>query len=251
MRLDPERFAAVVAGTIKSAVSGLAERLSVLEKRLAEIPEARDGAIGPQGEKGLPGDRGEVGPVGPPGPQGERGESGPQGPEGPVGPVGPIGEKGMDGASGRDGRDGVPGAPGAMGEKGLDGRDGRDGIDGNDGLGFDDLTAAYDGERTVTLKWQQGDRVKTFDFVMPIPLFTGTYDASKAYERGDCVMWGGSMWVAKESARSIAPDTDAPSSKRVWGLAVMRGRQGKQGTKGDPGDRGPQGPQGIRGQQGY
>jgi hypothetical protein len=252
MRLDPERFAAVVAGTIKSAVSGLAERLSSLEKRLAEIPPARDGAMGPQGEKGLPGDRGEAGPAGPVGPHGERGEAGPQGPEGPAGAVGPVGEKGMDGAAGRDGRDGVPGAPGAMGEKGYDGKDGRDGKDGVDGLGFDDYDEHMeDGGRVLVRTWRSGDRVKEFRHTTHMPVFRGTYDATKSYDPGDLVMWGGSMWVAKESARSIAPDTDSATSKRVWGLSVMRGRQGKQGTKGDPGDRGPQGPQGIRGQQGY
>lgn len=251
MRLDPERFTAALIGVVKTATMGLTERLVALEKRLDSLPTPKDGAPGPQGEKGLDGARGDVGPAGQQGERGERGEAGPQGVEGPPGPPGPVGEKGFDG---KDGRDGLPGVPGATGEKGLDGINGRDGIngkDGADGLGFNDMDATYDGERTITFSFTCGDRIKVFPFTMPIPLYRGTYDPTKAYEPGDTVTWGGSQWVAKTSTTSIAPDENSTSGKATWALSVMRGRQGKQGQKGDAGERGPRGEQGPRGQQGY
>lgn len=249
MRLDPEQFASVVVGTIKSALEPLRRRLDILEQR--EVVHGKDGAPGADGPQGPAGEPGAMGPEGPQGPQGERGEAGPQGPQGPQGPPGPSGEKGLDGAPGRDGRDGVPGAPGATGEKGLDGKDGRDGIDGKDGLGFDDLSVDYDGERTVTLKFQRGDVVKTFPFRMPVVLYRGLYDPSAAYEKGDAVTWGGSMWIAREDTRSINPDENSVAGKKAWALSVMRGRQGKQGIKGDAGERGAKGDMGPRGPQGY
>lgn len=249
MRLDPEQFASVVVGTIKSALKPLQDRLLVLEQR--EIRDGKDGEAGPEGPQGASGERGEAGPAGPVGPPGDRGEAGPQGPEGPMGPAGPVGEKGLDGTPGRDGRDGLPGIPGLQGEKGLDGTNGRDGIDGKDGLGFDDFSAEYDGERTVTFTFMRGDVVKTFPFRIPVPLYRGTYDAAKAYEVGDSVTWGGSMWIAKESATSVAPDESSTIGKKTWALAVMRGKQGKPGLKGDSGERGAKGDMGPRGPQGY
>jgi hypothetical protein len=119
VRVDLERFTTAVIGVVKSAMVGVVTRLDVLEKRLDVLPAPKDGEPGPQG---------------------------------PAGPQGPQGEKGAEGAPGRDGMS-VHGPQGLPGEKGLDGingKDGRDGIDGKDGLGFDDMTAEFDGERTVT-----------------------------------------------------------------------------------------------------
>jgi hypothetical protein len=145
----------------------------------------------------------------------------------------------------------MPGLPGVAGEKGIDGANGRDGVDGKDGLGFDDLSVDYDGERTVTVKFQQGDRVKSFPIKMPVVLYRGLYDATKAYETGDEVTWGGSMWIAKGDTAGVAPDENSPAGKKAWALSTMRGRQGKQGLKGDPGDRGPRGEMGPQGPRGY
>lgn len=250
MRVDLERFSASVVGVVKAAMVGAVQRIDALEKRLNELPISKDGALGPQGEKGLPGDRGDVGPQGP---QGERGERGDVGPQGPPGPAGPQGEKGADGLHGRDGLS-VHGPQGIPGEKGLDGKDGRDGIDGKDGvdgLGFDDMTAEFDGERTVTLKFMRGEIVKSWPIKFQIPLYRGIYDATKTYETGDTVTWGGSQWIAKQTTTSIAPDENSVAGKKTWALSVMRGRQGKQGQKGESGDRGPQGPQGPQGPKGY
>jgi hypothetical protein len=246
MRLDPEQYASVVVGVIKSALKPFQDRLAALESRT--VTDGKDGEPGPQGPQG---DVGPVGEVGPPGPKGEPGPVGETGPVGPVGPPGPSGEKGTDGAPGRDGRDGQHGIPGLIGEKGLDGKDGRDGIDGKDGLGFDDLSVEYDGERTFTFTFKQGDRMKSFPFRMPVVLYRGLYEAGKAYETGDSVTWGGSMWIAREPTTTIAPDENSPAGKKAWALSTMRGRQGKPGLKGDTGGRGPQGEMGPQGRSGY
>lgn len=215
MRVDLDRFTTAVIGVVKTAMVGVVDRLSTLEKRLDALPTPKDGAAGPQGD------------------------TGPQGSEGPAG------------KDGRDGQPGVPGVAGRDGEKGADGIHGKDGANGLDGLGFDDFSAEYDGERTFTFKFTRGEVVKSFPFRVALPLYRGTYDPTKAYEPGDTVTWGGSQWVAKTSTTSIAPDENSASGKSAWALSVMRGRQGKQGQKGDVGERGPRGEQGIRGQQGY
>jgi hypothetical protein len=101
------------------------------------------------------------------------------------------------------------------------------------------------------LKFQQGDRMKSFPFRMPVVLYRGLYEAGKAYETGDSVTWGGSMWIAREPTTAIAPDENSPAGKKAWALSTMRGRQGKPGLKGDTGGRGPQGEMGPQGRSGY
>ena len=145
-------------------------------------------------------------------------EAGPQGERGDVGPAGPHGEPG------RDGRDGLPGVPGATGDKGADGKDGRDGVDGKDGadgLGFDDLCVDYDGERGFTLKFQRGDKIKAFPFVLPVVLDRGVF-TERSYERGDGVTFGGNYWIAQKDS----PD-GKPGLSEDWRLAVRKGRDGK------------------------
>lgn len=103
---------------------------------------------------------------------------------------------------GRDGKDGAPGAPGA------------------DGVGFDDLTFEYDGERTITLKFVKGEQVKDFSVKVPMMIYRGIFSESKEYEAGDCVTWGGSVWVAQRKT------TAKPETNDDWKLAVKRGKDG-------------------------
>lgn len=239
MRLDAERFAAVVASTIKSALVKLEARLDALEQR--GVVHGKDGAPGPQGEKGLDGASGRDGADGAPGP------------EGPQGPAGPAGEPGADG---RDGRDGQPGPSGAPGEKGLDGKDGRDGKDGSDGLhgkdgvdglGFDDLEAVYDDHGRMSLRFSRGDVVKMFR--VPGQVDRGVFKQGESYEQGDGVTWGGSFWIAQ--APTTAKPGEASAESRAWRLAVKKGSDGKSGPRGPEGPIGKQGPQGPQGRQGY
>jgi len=192
--------------------------------------DGSDGAPGPQGAPGTPGEKGAdgaPGPVGPPGPPGRDGV------DGAVGPQGPQGEKGIDGAPGRDGLPGVPGRDGKDGAKGIDGKDGAD------GLGFDDLRIDYDGERLVSFLLEREGRIKRFDLRLPIVLDRGVYVAGKAYEPGDAVTWGGSLFIAQKATG--AKPGEATEESRAWRLAVKRGGDGKQGPAGPQGPRGPQG----------
>ncbi len=98
---------------------------------------------------------------------------------------------------------------------------GKDGDPGNDGLGFDDLDVAYDGEKTITLTFIQGGRVKEFAFTMPVVIDRGVYRDGSEYKAGDGVTWGGSFWIAQK-------DTSAkPDAGEDWRLSVKRGRDGK------------------------
>jgi hypothetical protein len=148
------------------------------------------------------------------------------------------------------GRDGLPGAPGPAG------RDGRDGAAGADGLGFDDLQLEFDGERRVTFKLIDGERVKVLPtVVMPCQIYRGVYRPETSYERGDTVSFGGSIWCSKTDT------CEKPGNGcKDWQLACKHGRDGRdgrsayevaveQGFKGTEQEwlkslRGPEGPRG-------
>lgn len=132
----------------------------------------------------------------------------------------------------RDGRDGMPGRDGKDAEPGKDGNHGNDGADG---LGFDDLTVDYDGERCVTLRFAQGERVKEFPLTLPIPLDRGQHKSGADYIRGDAVTHGGSLWIAQNSTG------DKPGTSDAWRLAVKCGRDGKSGKDGERGATGKDG----------
>lgn len=96
-----------------------------------------------------------------------------------------------------------------------------EGKNGEDGVGFDDMTATYDGERTITLRFERGEVVKEFAFEMPVVLDCGVYKAGQEYRAGDGVTWGGSFWIAQEAT------SEKPDSGKGWRLAVKRGRDAK------------------------
>lgn len=102
-----------------------------------------------------------------------------------------------------------------------------DGKDGAPGIGFDDLTVEYDGERTIKLKMERGEMIKESSIVLPVNIDRGIYSESKQYEAGDSVTWAGSYWIAQR-ATSLKPD----SADSGWRLAVKRGRDGKDGRNG-------------------
>lgn len=110
------------------------------------------------------------------------------------------------------------------GPAGRDGKDGLDGKAGADGLGFDDLTATFDGHRTITIAYARGATVKTFPLVLPFQRYTGVYVDGKAYSVGDVVTAGGSQWHCNEDTASKPGE-----GSKAWTLAVKRGRDGKDG----------------------
>lgn len=134
------------------------------------------------------------------------------------------GQNGKDGADGTDGRDGRDGQHGVKGDDGKDGRDGINGKDGIDGMGFDDLSVEYDGERTFTFKLEQGERIKSFSFKVPLVLDRGVFKPDTEYEKGDGVTCGGSWHIALKDAPSGRPGLGGD-----WRLAVKRGQDGRDG----------------------
>lgn len=147
----------------------------------------------------------------------------------------PVAKDGKDGIDGKDGvglagalidRNGelvvtlTDGATKSLGP--VVGRDG-EGKPGLDGFGFDDLDVVYDGEKTFTLRFVQGERIKEFSFAMPVVLDRGVYREGNSYKAGDAVTWAGSVWIAqKETAAK-------PDAGNDWRLSVKRGRDGKDG----------------------
>jgi integrin beta 3 len=97
------------------------------------------------------------------------------------------------------------------------------GKDGADGLGFDDLSVNFDGERTIKFMFVRGDQSKEFSLKLSHPIHRGIFKKDALYEVGDAVTWGGSAWLAKK-------DTNAqPGTNTDWQLIVKRGQDGKDG----------------------
>ena len=122
----------------------------------------------------------------------------------------------------KDGRDGLPG------RDGQPGKDGEPGRDGADGFGFDDMEATFDGERSFTLRFTQGERVKEFTFKTAFMLYRGVFQPGHEYDRGDSVTLDGSCWVALKDTSAKPGDDDS------WQLAVKRGRNGRTLAADDP-----------------
>lgn len=97
----------------------------------------------------------------------------------------------------------------------------RPGPRGADGFGFKDMDVQFDGERTITLKFERDDEVKEFTFKMPCMIYRGVYTQSQKYEVGDSVTFGGSLWVCKRDT------TDKPNEGNAWQLAAKKGRDSK------------------------
>lgn len=157
-------------------------------------------------------------------------------------PVPVNGKDGRDGINGKDGRDGLDAvtpilkdglllftmSDGTIKEVGrvcgADGKDGDSGRDGIDGLGFDDMSADYDGERGIVLRFVRGERIKEFAFSMPVVIDRGVWLEGRegGYAKGDGVTWGGSFWISQKD-----DNDDKPDGGEGWRLSVKRGRDGK------------------------
>lgn len=167
-------------------------------------------------------------------------------------------QHGRDGKDGADGKQGQQGIQGEKGRDGLDvkdlfraeggrlvavlsdgttkdlgefvGKDGEKGQDGKDGLGFDDFSAEYDGERTVTLKWARGEQVKSYAWTLPVVIHKGFWRDGMEAKKGDSMTHAGSLWIALRDTKA-APGYDA---KDDWILAARKGRDGEKGEPGTP-----------------
>lgn len=203
--MDMEKLAAAIApvirGEVAKATGPLLDRIAELEAR--KLPEA---------VKGDPGDHGK---------DGRDGKDGQDGASVSVDDVERMVERKVAGWA----LDFERRAQGVLeraidrAPKPADGKDGRDGIDG---LGFEDLSVDYDGERRVALKFSRGDICKEFAVDLPVVLDRGVYKPDGEYQKGDAVTWGGSLWIAQKDAPASKPGEDGG-----WRLAVKKGRDGK------------------------
>lgn len=97
-----------------------------------------------------------------------------------------------------------------------------EGKDGDPGLGFDDLAVDQIGERSFVMRFTRGEQVKEFTLTMPVMLDRGVYRAGEAYQKGDCVTYGGSLWIAQRNT-----DAKPDGADSGWRLGVKRGRDGR------------------------
>lgn len=168
---------------------------------------------------------------------------------------------GRDGTDGRDGRDGQDGEPGrdAANIDVLEAIDpaipyargtyashrggivrafrSTDPIKGNSDLercgwhpvvrGVDDISLSFsDDARTLSIRMTRSDGKLIEKAVsIPVPIYRGAYKRGDTYGQGDCMTYGGSLWIAKRST-STAPPSDS------WTLCVKRGQDGKDGKDG-------------------
>lgn len=103
-------------------------------------------------------------------------------------------------------------------------KDGAPGVNGVDGVGFDDLSVEYDGERTVAFVFQRGDVKKSFPIKFPFLVYRGIYQPQKSYDIGDTVTYGGHLWHCKDI--TITPPGDG---SKGWQMCVRKGDRGKDG----------------------
>lgn len=248
--VDVEKFVAGVHDYIARALLPLIQRIAALERRAPERGEK--GEPGASGIDGLPGDKG------PPGADGNAGASVLIGdvmaqlkPEFDQFLAAlPVPKDGKDGAAGKAGAsvtvdDLAPIMESALAKWALDferrahdilqraidrmtlPKDGKDGAAGNDGRDTLAMTGISveiqeDGRTLEVTCESNGQRfVKTAR--ISSMLYRGVYQAERAYERGDCVTFGGSVFVALEDTKS------KPESDKTWQLAVKRGRDGRDG----------------------
>lgn len=100
------------------------------------------------------------------------------------------------------------------------------GKDGKDGLGWDNVSMEYDGDRVFKFVLQNDEERKEYLFTSPMAIYRGVYVESKTYERGDQVTWAGSLWHADEQTSA------KPGNGAGWTLVAKRGRDGRDGERG-------------------
>lgn len=105
---------------------------------------------------------------------------------------------------------GEPGKPGEPGTPGLD------------GVSMSHFDTEMKDERTIVFKFVRDDSiVEMHEFSFPVLIDRGVW-TERVYEKGDCVTWGGSLWICQ---RETSAKPDSPDSG--WRLAVKKGRDGR------------------------
>jgi integrin beta 3 len=130
---------------------------------------------------------------------------------------------------------GEKGERGERGEKGIDGTDGRDGT-------LDTLRVEQMDERRWRFVRSDGTPMPGDPIYVPMMVYRGVFVEGTAYDKGDAVTFGGSLWIARETTKNKPGD-----GSTAWQLAAKEGRRGLQGVPGKDGERGPVGPRGDAG----
>ena len=196
--LDVDALSTMIADIVSEEVG---KAVKPLHEKIAEL-EAREPQQGPPGEKGEPGERGEKGE------DGQHGRDGIDGKDaaGIVDVVKDSGELVLTLADGRLVRTGI--------------RDGEKGADGRDGFSLDDFDCVPIDERTIKMEFVRGETKHSYELQFPVVVYRGVYKEGEAYERGDTVTWGGSLWHCD------TPTKEKPGTES-WTLAAKKGRDGK------------------------
>lgn len=252
--IDGKDGAPVDETTLRLTVAG------EVAKQVASLPPAQPGAAGKDGRDGIDGktpDTGEIVqrvlelvPVPKDGAAGRDGIS--PDPAAIAQKVLELIPKPKDGVDGRDGRDGVDGKSFTIEEAKtvLDSmaarwqleferratdtmqsaiasiplpRDGRDGKDGTHGIDFDaiELELQEDG-RTVDFILRRDDVEIRRSVCFPVMLDADVFKDGTEYRQGDCVTYGGQLFVARRST------TGTPLRSPDWRLAVKKGRDARE-----------------------
>lgn len=94
-----------------------------------------------------------------------------------------------------------------------------------DGVLGIDVSSTDERNFTVTVTRASG-AVESKAFSIPAMIYRGVFKAGEAYQAGDTVTWGGSMWHCDQDS------TDKPgeNGSKGWTLATKRGRDGRDKT---------------------
>lgn len=215
-------------GELRSSLDLLSGRLDSLESR--EPLAGKDGRDGVDGKDGAPGVEGK---------------------DGAPGVDGKDGQDGRDGRDGKDGRDGLDAldltvlpaidegksysrGTWASHKGGLwVARRSTQGMEGWECVvsGVASIEAGFKTDRDfeVLITMSDGSHSRTGKH-LPVMLDRGVYRPGMDAKEGDCVSFGGSLWVAQRDTQD-KPGTDDSG----WRLAVKKGRDGKDGTNGRDG----------------
>lgn len=100
----------------------------------------------------------------------------------------------------------------------------KDGANGRDGIDWETFDADLDEDgRTLVVSLGNGDQKVVKRIKTSIPVFRGSWKASDSYQKGDCVNWGGNMWIARKDTNARPTGGDDPN----WQMAVRRGADAK------------------------
>ncbi|WP_419185293.1 phage gp6-like head-tail connector protein, partial [Obesumbacterium proteus] len=94
-----------------------------------------------------------------------------------------------------------------------------------DGVLGIDVSSTDERNFTVTVTRASG-AAETKAFSIPAMIYRGVFKSGEAYQAGDTVTWGGSMWHCDQDS------TDKPgeNGSKGWTLATKRGRDGRDKT---------------------